>query len=138
MSKYVVISSPYFPVFGLNTGKYVPEITPYLGTFHAVSTLKNQLIPFNSLWPFLVRIKTNGGNFGTVNNARSAFSKIISTDSIQCVCRFMKGIFDNEPPKPKYDIFWHLDIILNFIKKWEVTAILLLKTSLWKTLFWLL
>ena len=36
MSKYGVISSPCFPVFGLNTGKYEPEITPYLDTFHAV------------------------------------------------------------------------------------------------------
>ena len=36
MSKYEVFSGPYFPVFGLNTGKYGPEITPYLDTFHAV------------------------------------------------------------------------------------------------------
>ena len=30
MSKYGVFSGPYFPVFGLNTGKYGPEETPYL------------------------------------------------------------------------------------------------------------
>ena len=36
MSKYGVISGPYFPVLGLNTGKYGPGITPYLDTFHAV------------------------------------------------------------------------------------------------------
>ena len=36
LSKYGVTSGPYFPVFGLNTGKYGPEITPYLETFHAV------------------------------------------------------------------------------------------------------
>ena len=40
VSKYGVISGPYFPVLGLNTntyeGKYRPEITPYLDTFHAV------------------------------------------------------------------------------------------------------
>ena len=46
LSKYGVISGPYFPVFGLNTerysvfspntGKYGPEITPYLDNFHAV------------------------------------------------------------------------------------------------------
>ena len=35
--KYGVISGPYFPAFGLNTGKYGPEITPYLDTFHAVN-----------------------------------------------------------------------------------------------------
>ena len=44
--KYGVISSPYFPVFGLNTGKYGPEITPFLDTFHAVilptDTLRNK------------------------------------------------------------------------------------------------
>ena len=33
MSKYGVISSPYFPVFKLNTRKYGPEVTPY---FHVV------------------------------------------------------------------------------------------------------
>ena len=50
VSKYGVISGPYFPVFGLNTerygvlrifspdtGIYGPEITLYLDTFHAVS-----------------------------------------------------------------------------------------------------
>ena len=36
VSKYGVISGPYFPVFGLNIGKYGHEKTPYLGTFHAV------------------------------------------------------------------------------------------------------
>ena len=36
MSKYGVISGPYFPIFRLNTGKYGPEITPYWDTFHVV------------------------------------------------------------------------------------------------------
>ena len=36
VSKYEVISGLYFPVFSPNTGKYGPEITPYLGTFHAM------------------------------------------------------------------------------------------------------
>ena len=36
VSKYGVISGSYFPVFSPNTGKYGPEITPYLNTFHAV------------------------------------------------------------------------------------------------------
>ena len=45
MSKCGVISGPHSPVFGLNTespnspntGKYGPEITPYLDTFHEVT-----------------------------------------------------------------------------------------------------
>ena len=53
VSKYGVISGPFFPVFGLNirstpylsvfslnTGKYGPEITPYLDTFHAVAVVR--------------------------------------------------------------------------------------------------
>ena len=31
-----LISGPYFPVLGLNTGKYRSEKTPHLDTFHAV------------------------------------------------------------------------------------------------------
>ena len=48
MSKYGVISGPCFPVFGLNTGKYGPEITPYLDTFHAVIGIV--LMIFFSRW----------------------------------------------------------------------------------------
>ena len=33
VSKYGVFSGPYFPAFGLNAGKYGPEITPYLDHF---------------------------------------------------------------------------------------------------------
>ena len=36
LSKLGVFSSPSFPVFELNMGKYIPEKTPYLDTFHAV------------------------------------------------------------------------------------------------------
>ena len=36
MSKYRVISGPYLPVFSPNRGRYGPEITPYLDTFHLV------------------------------------------------------------------------------------------------------
>ena len=36
MSKYGIFSGPYFPVFGLNTGKYGQEKTPYVDTFHTV------------------------------------------------------------------------------------------------------
>ena len=41
VSKYGIVSGPYFLVFGLNTGKYGPEISSYLDTFHAVTHLLN-------------------------------------------------------------------------------------------------
>ena len=34
---------PYFPVFGLNTGKYGPKKAPYLNTFHAVILSKRSM-----------------------------------------------------------------------------------------------
>ena len=40
LSKYRVISGPYFPAFGLNAGKYRPDITPYLDTFHAMLEIR--------------------------------------------------------------------------------------------------
>ena len=39
VSKYGFFSSPYFPEYGLNTGKYGLEKTPYLDTFHTVGIL---------------------------------------------------------------------------------------------------
>ena len=37
MSKYGVFSGSHFPKFGLNTGQYGPEKTPYLDIFHALN-----------------------------------------------------------------------------------------------------
>ena len=34
--RYEVFSGQFFPVFGPNTGKYLPEKTPYLDIFHVV------------------------------------------------------------------------------------------------------
>ena len=39
VSKYGVFSGLYFPVFKLSTGKYGPEKTPYLDTFHAIVSI---------------------------------------------------------------------------------------------------
>ena len=50
-----VISGPYFSVFGLNTGKYGPETTPYLDTFHAMDPSQN-LSSVYVEWSCAVRI----------------------------------------------------------------------------------
>ena len=43
MSKYGVVSGWYFPVFSPKTGKYGPEITAYMDTFHAAKVRPNHL-----------------------------------------------------------------------------------------------
>ena len=62
VSKYGVVSGPYFPAFGVNTsylsvfspsaGKYRPEITPYLNSFRLVYILDYFKIDFFvcSIW----------------------------------------------------------------------------------------
>ena len=60
MSKYGGFSGSYFLVFGLNTGKYEPEKTPYLDTFHAESEISKiikvaqskERISKNSVWRY--------------------------------------------------------------------------------------
>ena len=52
MSKYGVYSSPYFPVFSPNTGKYRLEKTPYLDTFHVVKIISR--LDSHSLSPHLI------------------------------------------------------------------------------------
>ena len=42
-------SCPYFPVLGLNTGKYGPEKTPYLNNFLAVTTIYSKVNIANKL-----------------------------------------------------------------------------------------
>ena len=60
VSKYGVISGPHFLVFGLkpeiygvfipNTGKYEPEITPYLDTFHTVIAVAEPAENYGNEW----------------------------------------------------------------------------------------
>ena len=61
VSKYGVISGPYFPVFGLNAEIYGvnnsvrnngTEITPYSDTFHAVCIIKRFLQIFHGIGRF--------------------------------------------------------------------------------------
>ena len=67
-----------------------------------------------------MKIKTSGGDFRTISNAKSTLSSIISVNSIpfgqnQYVCRFMKSIFINNPPI-KYDVKWDPNLDLSYIK----------------------
>ena len=58
MSKYGIISGLYFPSFSPNTGKYRPEITPYLDTFHAVvlGVIAKTLILYTKIVKILSKI----------------------------------------------------------------------------------
>ena len=57
VSKYGVFFCPYFPVFGLNTGKYGPEKTPYLDTFPAVNMIWKLLGLMVTHFPVLLNLE---------------------------------------------------------------------------------
>ena len=78
VSKYGVISGLYFPVFGLNTGKYGPEITPYLDTFHAViekiSNFHHRELQERCSWPKLQ--KTLDQTYKPLKNDRQNLHRV--------------------------------------------------------------
>ena len=96
VSKCGVISGSYFPVsdwirrdteylsvFSPNAGKYGPEITPYLDTFHTVRNHQNHhnhlllgYVVINSYWFYLLPVITGGG-------------------VVKCVRKYMRGISQN-------------------------------------------
>ena len=82
MSKYGVISGPYFPVFGLNTGKYGLEITPYFGTFHAV-------IIYVNVWGYssvaIVR-EQKPGTIDKISQVKVLSKKIALKNSAKLTC----------------------------------------------------
>ena len=76
MLKYGVSSGPYFPVFGLNTGKYGPEETPYLSTFHSVLFTLTCLYLFTLTHPYLCYEFDKIGKIWEIQILRRNFSSI--------------------------------------------------------------
>ena len=77
--------------------------------------------PLNTVLDFLVSLHEQGLSYTTINTARSALSAIIlSTDNVNIgihpfVSRFMKGIFKNNPPAPRYRTTWDVSPVLSYL-----------------------
>ena len=69
VSKYGVFSGQDFPVFSLDTGKYGPEKTPYLNTFHTVIPLPGVIIVHGI---YLKKLAPFPANIDKVNNINIA------------------------------------------------------------------
>ncbi|XP_063405979.1 uncharacterized protein LOC134689942 [Mytilus trossulus] len=63
-----------------------------------------------------------GKSYSVINTHKSAISQTLSlcdNEMISCstvISRFMKGIYVNNPPKPKYTFTWDVSIVLRFLK----------------------
>ena len=71
VSKYGFFSGSYFPVFGLNTGKYGPEKTPYLNTFHAMLVYNTIKSKQHSCMEYFDCILDDTGENGLYNQTNS-------------------------------------------------------------------
>ena len=38
------------------------------------------------------------------------------------VCRFMKGVYNQRPPQPRYSSTWDVGVVLDHIRSWGPTA----------------
>lgn len=71
---------------------------------------------------FLTDLYHQGFTYSAINTARSALSSyVILEDGTYIgkhplVCRLMKGIFQNKPPKPKYTEIWDVSTVLVYLQ----------------------
>ena len=100
------------------------EYSPYIKKWHDFcSKLKVNPYnpPLNTALDFLVSLHEHGLSYTTINTARSALLAIIlPTDNVNIgshpiVSRFMKGIFKNNPPAPRYHTTWDVSPVLSYL-----------------------
>lgn len=72
-------------------------------------------------------------SYSAINTARSALSTVIvyrdttNFGSHPLVIKFMKGVFQLKPPKPRYDYIWDVNLVLNFLRTLSPVHLLSLK-----------
>ena len=58
-----------------------------------------------------------GSGYSTIDSARAALSSDIDTGSEPLVCRFMRGVFNLRPDRPRYSSIWDVSIVLNYFRR---------------------
>ena len=70
---------------------------------------------------FLTERFNDGLSYSAINSARSALSTFLvheyglTIGNSSLVKRFMKGVFELRPPKPRYKSIWDVNIVLNYL-----------------------
>ncbi|XP_050312176.1 uncharacterized protein LOC126747518 isoform X2 [Anthonomus grandis grandis] len=67
---------------------------------------------------FLVDILNKGNSFSVINSYRSALNLLFSPSTIdeKIINRFLKGVSNIRPPKPKYSFTWNPDPVLKYLE----------------------
>ncbi len=82
---------------------------------------------------FLTKLYHTGIGYSALNTARSAVSALCSTNdgvplgTLQLVRRFMKGVFNLRPTKPRYSVTWDVNKVIDYIRSSLPVEVLPLK-----------
>ena len=88
---------------------------------------------------FFSKLYDEGLAYTTINTARSALSAYVqpidgkTIGSHPDVCRQLKGVSVDRPPKAKYTTAWDVDIVLTMLKSWHPLDSLTYKQLAYKT-----
>nr|CAH7758368.1 unnamed protein product [Callosobruchus chinensis] len=76
-------------------------------------------------------------SYAVINSYRSALNLIFSPteQDLKCINRFLKGVANIRPPKPKYSFTWNPDSVLLFLKTWYPLISLSLEQLTYKLVF---
>ena len=78
--------------------------------------------PVGDILEFLLGQYEAGKRYRTINSLRSAISMTHNEiDGVRIgqhalVCRFLKGVYNCRPPRPKYSSTWEVDIVLDYTR----------------------
>ena len=70
---------------------------------------------------FLMSLYCKELSYSAINTARSALSVVVNVQgcttfgSHPLVIRYMKGIYENRKPKPKYDCIWDVSVVIRYL-----------------------
>ena len=82
---------------------------------------------------FLRMLSDKGFSYASINAARCALSAILprmegqSVGNNPLVCRLLKGCYERNPPKPRYQDIWDINPVFVMFKRWGATQHLSLK-----------
>ena len=82
---------------------------------------------------FLRLLADQGLGYAAINSARSALSAVLckfdgdTFGSHPVVCRLLKGVYERNPPKPRYSEFWNVNAVFQLFLTWGKNADLSLK-----------
>ena len=87
---------------------------------------------------FLTSLFDTGLSYSTINTARGALSALgikvdgFSIGSHPVIIRYMKGVYNIRPSKPRYYGTWDVSLVLNQLRKWSPVKLLSLKLLTFK------